>query len=603
MALTDDEIKEAIALGASDDEIAALDAEGPSVPTAIPSAPRKPLDYAKEAVMRMTPVGSVAEISGQLSGERPSSGLRAGLAAADIASLGAATKLKSAYAGARAAAPTVLSALLPAAKTAAISTVPTLAAGAGGGGAAWVAEEAGAPLPVQLAAGLAGGLAGGRAAGVRASAMPKPAPIVEELQELGGKPTAAMLAPNPLTEGLDLSARTNPLAMFLSRGRGIAEADETMSEAVKKLAQKRFGLDVTAPRGEEAGEALKGALESVATQRAAAYKPIVEKLKDVPGYLTFQKEVGTAAKAVSEDVSSVHYEAFQKALNAELKGKQSPAGIDKAISSLKARFKKEMGGQPLSNAETHDFNVMLNTVKDKFYTGLNTLSSTAGKPGNLGDQLRAAKGDYATATQALEPLSKALALRTGNPEAIGQALLNSGSENIKKLLKQADFQTSATLRKEMALSILREASSGDVKSGINSKALQTALNRKYKDILPLLGEEGKSLRDIADSLRITKATTLGEVNPPSSGIRVLQGTNMLLPFGAAINPAILGGLAAKTGMDVGYNVLGPEVLRGVQQASRIPWSMARTGGIAVGRGETSRPMVQEPRLYDLYRGR
>ncbi len=140
-----------------------------------------------EAIDRMTPVGSVKEIAGQLSGERPNSGLRAGLAGADLASLGLASELK---AGGEAA------------KMGIQGVLQHLAANAGGGAAGIGAEKAGAPWWGQALASIIGGAGAGRMAGPTQSSL-KPVSQGQEPQALAraaqqmGLPVEAPLSSKP----------------------------------------------------------------------------------------------------------------------------------------------------------------------------------------------------------------------------------------------------------------------------------------------------------------------------------------------------------------------------------------------------------------------
>lgn len=192
MPLTDAQVDQLILAGASDDDILAIEAEEDAKAAAEqPSLGQKAGSFLKEAALRLTPAGSVAELAGQLSGDRPTSGFRAGLAAADLASLGLAGKVRAGVEGAKAGARGVASALL---------------GGAGAGAGSWGAEAAGAPAPVQLLAGLAGGMGAARAAGapVVQAAVPKGeevAAVSRAAQRMGiNVPTPATPRPRDVQE-------------------------------------------------------------------------------------------------------------------------------------------------------------------------------------------------------------------------------------------------------------------------------------------------------------------------------------------------------------------------------------------------------------------
>lgn len=570
-----------------------------------PGSEQKPPITLGRILETLTPYGSYKEIAGQLSGERSSSPLRAGLAAADLASLGLGAKLGTAAKGlnwgARGLATLGKEAIVPFLERAAVNSVPQLAAGAGAGAASLAAEQMGAPAPIQMAAGLAGGIAGGHLGGAKLAPKPAGNPIIQELESLGGKPTAAMRSGGALASAADLSARTNPLIDYLPGGENIKRADETMAEAVRKMAEGRMGVDVNVPRAEQAGEAFKGALDSIATKRAEAYAPALEQLKKAPGFANFQKEIMTAAEPMAGDVSSVSYEAFQKALKQELKGKTSPAQIDKSISGIKSRFKQNLGAGMMGGQETRDFNVMLNSVKDKFYSGLDNLSSSKpGEPGTLGQMLREAKGDYAEATKGMTPLMKALASKSAKPEAIGKAVLGAGSEGVSALLKQADPKTAASLQREMALAIL--ADSIGEGGQVSAKKLASALDVKYRDIVPLLGDEQKNLKDLAEAMRLTKAQTLGSVNSSGSGTSTLKGAQMLLGGAGMYSPTVAAGLGAKTLADAAYAGLGPQIQDAAQFMGRIPIAPAMAVGAGMGRVKTSK-LEDAKRRIKRFQGR
>lgn len=559
----------------ADDEAALdeamADYEASTKPAPVAEAP-KPAesgswkDTAMEVVDRVTPLGSIKEIYGQLAADRPNDALKAGLAAADIASLGLAGKVK----------------LAGQAGAAGLRGIgQALASGALGGGAAMAAEKAGAGPVGQTAAGLLGGGLGGMATGAKLAPKPSLSGAAASIQSAGGQLTPAMAASSKTGAGLagamESSARTNPLL----KGR-FAGIDEKNAEAVRRLAQEKFGADVLMPRGEQSGEALGTALKSIASKRKEAYAPAVEALGKSKSFPGFQKSVMGAVDEVAGDVSTVSADAFRKALKAELAGKKTPAEIDRALSSLKTRFKANLApGVALDSQTTRDFKVMMNAVKDKFYLGLDNLSSeTPGLKGDLGQLVRSAKGDYAEASQAMEPLAKMLTLRRGKPEAIGSGLLQSGSKNLGDLLLSADPKTQDLLRSELAKSILGEAIG---KEGISAEKLKTLLGVKYREVLPLLGGESGKLAELQEAMQLARMQNLATVNPSGSARTAAEIAQIGAAPYALFNPVALKALAAKTALDAGYSYAGMPIQQAAQSIGRLPGQPLLSGGLSAQR--------------------
>ena len=119
--------------------------------------------------MAATPAGSIEYIGKGLQGTGPMTPMGAGMAAADIASLGLAGKLRAGVGGAELGAKGVGQAF---------------ASGAGAGAAGLAAQEMGAPVLVQLAAGILGGGVGGRVGGFKPQDVTKQVPKGQEAQAL-----------------------------------------------------------------------------------------------------------------------------------------------------------------------------------------------------------------------------------------------------------------------------------------------------------------------------------------------------------------------------------------------------------------------------------
>lgn len=186
MPLSDKQIDDLIARGASDDEILEI-SKSYQMPQAKPQLNEESYDIMKgsgsvgfegasngfdlaigEKIGKaITPLGSVNTISRGMAGQ-PVSPLEYGLAAADIMT-----------------AP--LSFMLPG-KGGAMAGLKgvgqAVAGGAGAGAAGLAAQEMGAPVPVQLGAGLAGGVLGGRVGGVKPQEVTKLVPKRQEAQAL-----------------------------------------------------------------------------------------------------------------------------------------------------------------------------------------------------------------------------------------------------------------------------------------------------------------------------------------------------------------------------------------------------------------------------------
>lgn len=527
---------------------------------------------ALEALDRLTPLGSAREIYGQLAGTRPSSGLAAGLAAADIASLGLAGKAKLAGSAARAGWRGVKQAL---------------AGGAGGGAAAWAAEEAGAGPLGTLAAGALGGSLAGGAVGAKLGEKPKLDPLRERLEALGARLTPAQVSGSGVAKAAEFSARANPLT-----AKALEARDEDFRQALQQMISRDLGPEALARRGAEGGASAAKALQGIVERRAANYAPALEELAKSKNFPGFKGELLRSVDAVAGDVSNSAYQAFKRALEVELKGKNTPMQLDKALTAVKARFQRELGGGPLMGQESRDFNVLMNALKDRFYEGLDVLSSegvrgTKGyRKGNVGKLLREAKADYAEATRSAEPLADILASREGKPEAVISGLLGRGSEAVRGVLGQADKATASTLKGELALGILDEARGAG--EAVNVRTLDRLLSKKYADIVPLLGERGEALKNMLKAAKIGGMTDISLENPSGTAgtlMRMLQAPQSLLAYGAGslMHPGIALASGAKIAGDLVYTHAGRGLQDALAQARRVPVAPLRQGALAAGR--------------------
>lgn len=197
-----------------------------------------------ELIDKATPVGSVKEIAGQLSGDRAPSSLNAGLAAADIASLGLAGKLRAGVGMGEMGMQGVKQAL---------------ASGAGAGAASMAAEKMGAPAWLQFVAGLGGGMGGARLGGPAEMAM-KAVPQGEEAAALG-RASNKMGIPVPPIVG------DKPRDVMAAFGQAKRQAGEAVGAAKEAALQ----TEKTAP------EVIKKSLYGINKGLEGAGVPIGEK--------------------------------------------------------------------------------------------------------------------------------------------------------------------------------------------------------------------------------------------------------------------------------------------------------------------------------------
>ncbi len=439
----------------------------------------------------------------------------------------------------------------------------SLGAALGSNAAAGLAAKAGGGGVAQTLAGLSGGGFGGALGeGLTPEIAPpaKLSPAAQALQDAGGKLTPAMKGngfTGTLAKAADYSARTNPLTSWLFNG-----ADTANQEAVNNIAKAHFGNDVLDPQiGQNAGNGLRQQLENLASKRSDEYKPALEAIK-AGGSVKSSDLLGAAQQAAQDNnLGNKTTDAFMKALQTELKGRTNAYSMDKALTNVRDTFQRELNSDILPGQTQHDFGTLMGAVKDKFYQSL----------GPLGEQLRAAKGDYAQASQALEPLADALNTRNLAPEKVGSTLLNKGSGAIKGLLDYADPATQASIQNELSRSILSDSIGKD--GGISADRLKTALATKYRGIVPMLGDAGIKLQGLADSMGTARVGNLGDINPSGSGNAIAKNLNWAGLAGSA-GMALRGDstplslLALKTLLDGGYALGGNAIGAGADAASR-----------------------------------
>jgi len=471
------------------------------------AAPTKPKLTFSRAVDVMTPLGSMKEIAGQLSGTRPNSALKAGLSAADIASLGlGGLAMKGVAKGG-----TVLARMLG-------GLAPQLAAGAGGGAAMLGAEQAGAGPMGQLAASLLGGSA---AAGAALPRLPKPEPsaLLAELKALGGKPSAAQEFGGPITKALDYSARTNPLVQFVTGGAA-RRGDESMAQAVEALAQKRFG-----PMGnleQSSSSTLLDALAQLKNARAQRLEPALKALEGVPGGAApgMKDAITRSVAQASGDVSAVSADKFQRALKAELDRKADALGLQKALSSVKNTFGAELGAAATDPAIAREFGILKNAATDAYYAALNKAAPEKA----LGDQLGAALAEYGSTTGAMSPLQQLMSQASqAKPEQAARTVLGSGSNALGDLLAELGrLRGGLQARTQGALGQGVLASARDAGGAVSPKALETAMGKRYPHVMPLLGQAGTDLKDVLEAAKLAGVGALGGMNPSGTASRMLE---------------------------------------------------------------------------------
>lgn len=437
-----------------------------------------------------------------------------------------------------------------------------------------IGETAGEFLPQLGIAALTGKIAKGMAKG--------PAPIPQAAQLLaaeGGQPTAAMRATNPLTKSLlgtaEVSARTNPLL-----GGKFQSIDEANAMAAKGIAQKKFGADVTEPgMNATAGRELQTSLGNLADERGASYQAALGDMgdqlggvKDVKGAIKTAKGLGPAMaqaiEAASGDVLPSVAALFDPLKKKLASGTLTPKQIELELQDLRHKFDgqfsalKQTAPGSFSGLD-RSFGQVNSAIKNAYYEGLNRVSK------GMGDTLREAKGDYAEASEAMSPLSKALSFKGGKaPEAAAAQLMQSGTESLQALKDAMAPEDWANTRQQIAKTILGQASGP---AGISAAKLKTLLNanKNIRDIIPIVFGEGAELADMNTLVKVmetAKQNELGVVNPSGT---FSQGAK-LGQIGAAFTPSMWPALAGKMGLDAAYAygaVPAQNAIRGAQSAA------------------------------------
>ena len=460
------------------------------------------------AAKEYTPIGSAEEITGQLSGTRPASGLKAGLAGADLASLG----LGSAEdVGLKAFLKMIgrgdVGSLAKMAGESALHQAPA-AAGAGlAGGAAAASGHPFLAIPAAIAGGGAADLARMGVTGAL-DANRGISPGIRELEAAGAKPTAYVRNPTTLTragEGLS--------NMDLMSQGALEQSRQSVADAVRNVAQARFGQDIFEPRAERAGGVIKSAMENAIANRSADYQPAVDALAQSKLFPGMKRQILQAAQVAAGNTRTGIGDAAIRVLADNLSRDTTPTLVDRSISNFKAALQSAMGA-PLTDQAAHDAGLIKEAASDAYYAQLNKLS----KGGTLGDHIRDIKGDYAEATQGIKPAAKVMSMRYGKPEALPEGILNLGSKHVGAFLENLDPVNRKTVQEELARTILSKAFDPTKPAGMTSASLEKAL-AKYKDVVPLLGTQEENLKDFSSTLKASKVDEIKEARTEGAPIR------------------------------------------------------------------------------------
>ena len=530
-------------------------------------------------IVNATPIGSAKYIYNGLTGQGPMTPLGSGMAAADLASLGlaplAGAGLKAGEAGA---------------EQLAKSIGTHFAASAAAGAAGNVAGAASGNNPiVTIPASIAAAALTGHAMnpGVAESSV---SPLMQKLESLGGQPTAAMRSPSNTANFFDFLARMSPIPWIQN---SLQNSDATMKGAIQNLAKQNFGEDALAPSNAETGTMLQNAIQTIKAQRSAAYQPALQALQGISGSGDLKNSLLAAAQSTYPDISNMSANAFQKVLESELAGKETPIQIDKALTGVKNAFQNQLGNMPIQGQVVTDFQKMMGSVNDAYYNGLNKLSSSYDAqgnviPGTVGDVIREAKGDYADVSQALSPLSKALTLAQTKPEALGKGILNLGTQGIQDLLSQTDPKTADMIQGGLAKSILSNSinAKGDINLGSNLKS--------YKDIIPLLGQHGENLQELQNAIQQVGMTNMQNINPSGSGHSIgrwaEQSGDILGGLGLLTgHPSALALPAAKMALDSAYSYGGVPIQKLLQSIPSAMTGSFPDAGLATMRQRLNAP--------------
>lgn len=417
-----------------------------------------------------------------------------------------------------------------------------------------------------------------------------PTQAAQSLEALGGRPTAAQSLKPGIAGGishlLESSARTNPL--LEGKYRAI---DEANAGAVANKAKGSFGADILDPESAaNTGSALKGNLDTLARQRSAEYAPAVEALKGAKGYTKFGKDiVGSAIKAGAENGVLPDVAALWEKNSKGLANANTPAKVDLEFQNMRHRFATQFADLKAADASAYgaaerSFAIMERAAKDSYYNGLNKI-----QPG-LGDQIREAKGDYAEASQAMSPLSKALAAKGENaPEQVGPRVLKSGSSALERLTQDADPQTRQSIQQQLARTILEQSKGKD---GLSSSRLESQLNSN-RSATPMLGNQAQALQELLALGKAAGQENLGQANP--SGTAVTLGR--LGHAGAAFQPQLWPALLGKMAMDLGYTYGGRPALKLGQVGLGAVGQMAPSLQQAMAMGSQGMTLDQAKKLF------
>jgi hypothetical protein len=384
-------------------------------------------------------------------------------------------------------------------------------------------------------------------------------PEALKLESLGGQTTAAQsLVPGMAKKVLGgyetTMARTNPLLANKFEGIDAANAD-----AVAGAARKSFGADILdADSAATTGKGLKGTLENISTKRSAEYQPAADALKSAKGYTKFGKDIVAAAikagdmEGVLPDVADMwarHADRLSKA--------NTPKQIDLEFRNLRHRFDKEYAGLKQADASVYgdaqrSFAILEGAAKDAYYNGLNKIQD------GLGDLVREKKGDYRETSEGMKPLTKALAAKgMEKPEAVGPAVLQSGSGALEGLVGEMDAATKAGFQKNMARTLL-EGAKGE--KGISAKKLSSGLLKNRSAIDEGLGNQAQLLQELQALAETAGQNDIGLANSSNSFNQGMKAANYTGAGAALLSPPILAGMLGKLGLDLGYTYGGKPAL-------------------------------------------
>lgn|SRR5574343_346371 len=467
-------------------------------------------------------------------------------------------------------------------------------------------ETVGELAPQAALLALTGRLAKGAAKG--------PAPLPESAVALaaeGGQPTAAMRATSPIGRGalgaVEQSARTNPLLT----GK-FESIDQANALAAGNIAKKAFGADIMEPGlGARAGQELQTSLEKLAQQRSEGYKGALgemagklEAVKSPAEGIKAAKKMGptmaTAIEAAQAEALPSVARMFDGVKAKLASGKLTPKQIELELQDLRHQFDAQYAQLNQANpgafgAADRSFGIIDKAMRNAYYDGLNRVSK------GMGDVLREAKGDYAQASEGMNPLTRALSARGGNaPEMAATKLMESGTESLKALKDTMMPEDWANTRQQIAKAIIGQAMGKE--GGISGPKLKTLLNSKpnIREIIPIVFETGTELADMNKLIRVmetARQNELGVVNPSGSWAKGATQAQTVAPLAAMINPTLLGPLAGKMALDTAYTygaVPAQNALRTAQTAiAPAASSLAKRGNNAMANAALATTRAQQ----------